>query len=111
MNKVLLVLGLSLVGFGVQAAEVSEVDCLAGDIEEQSVDLSNDQLDELSSKCHTEADELFTRAGKNQDKAILIQSSTAHKSATIAKKIRENRVKNQDAKKELELRKVQKASN
>jgi hypothetical protein len=92
------------------AVEVTDVDCLNGDIEEQGAELSNDQLDELSKKCHKEADELFERAGKNQDKAILIQSSTARKSATIAKKMRENRVKSEDMKKEKVLRKVQKTN-
>jgi hypothetical protein len=106
-----LVVFVSLVVTGsAYAAEVMDVDCVNGDIEEQAAELSNDQLDELSKKCHKEADELFERAGKAQDEAILIQSSTARKSATIAKKMRENRVKSEDMKKEKMLRKVQRAN-
>lgn len=98
---------LSLTSLTAEALEVTEVDCLSS-IEEVSDNLTNDQLDEVSVKCNREADDLFNRANGKQDKALLTQSSTARKSATIAKTIRQNRVKAEDNKKELELRKVQK---
>lgn len=86
--------------------KVSAVDCMSDDI--ASLDLSNDQLLELSKKCENEADELFKKATAAQDQGLISQTDAIKKSAEIAKTLRQQRMKSQKIKKDQELKGLKK---